>query len=549
MTGGFAQLTSVRVINPLGINAAGGVIRVLSLIGGFSCLLAAFLAGAALVARFRSRRGDERQQVKWLAFAGTAFLAEFALTLIGAAVLGNSAGGDTWGNTMYTVMFATLGLGIPAACAVAILKYRLYGIDVVISKTVVYAVLAAFITAVYVLLVVGAGALAGSGGRPSLGLSILATAVVAVAFQPVRERVQRFANRLVYGKRATPYEALSQLSERMASTYATEDLLPKTATIIAEATGAARADVWLRDGGELRAVASCPADAEPRPAMRLVGEQLPAAGGAGRIVPVLHHGELLGALSITKKRGDAVTPAEDMLVGNLAAQAGLVLRNVGLTEQLLARLAELRTSRERLVTAQDRERRRLERDIRDGAQRQLAGLVGKLELAAQALEHDEAQAKALLKQVTSHTAQALKDLRELARGIYPALLADMGVAAALDAQAHRTPMPVSVEAGGIGRYPQETEAAIYFCALEALRNAAKHAHATRASVRLSENNAELRFEVTDNGQGFDPATTRHGSGLQGIADRIDALDGHVHIDSAPGQGTKINGQVPVLATT
>ncbi len=286
MTGAFAQLTSVRVINPLGIRAAGGVIRALSLIGGFSCLLAAFLSGAALVARFRGRRGDERQQIKWLAFAGTAFLAEFALTLVGAAILGNSAAGDTWGNTMYTVMFATLGLGIPAACAVAILKYRLYDIDVVISNTVAYAVLAAFITAVYVLLVV-AGTLAGSGGQPSLGLSILATAVVAVAFQPVRERVQRFANRLVYGRRATPYEALSQLSEWMASAYATEDLLPKMATIIAEATGAARADVWLRDGDELRTVASCPADAMPRPAIRLAGEQLPAAGGTGRIVPVL----------------------------------------------------------------------------------------------------------------------------------------------------------------------------------------------------------------------------------------------------------------------
>jgi signal transduction histidine kinase len=548
MTGGFAQLTSVRVINPLGIRAAGGVIRVLSPIGGFSCLLAAFLAGAALAARFRSRRGDERQQIKWLAFAGTAFLAELALTMVGAATLGNSAAGDTWGNTMYTVMSATLGLGIPAACAVAILKYRLYGIDVVISKTVVYAVLAAFITAVYVLLVAGAGALAGSGGRPSLGLSILATAVVAVAFQPVRERVQRFANRLVYGRRATPYEALSQLSERMASTYATEDLLPTMARIVAEATGAARADVWLRDGGELRAVASCPAGADPRPAVALAGGEFPGRG-ADRRVPVMYHGELLGALSITKKRGDAFTPTEDKLVSDLATQAGLMLRNVGLTEQLIARLAELRTSRERLVTAQDRERQRLERDIRGGAQRQLAGLASKLELAAQALEHDEAQAKALLNQVTSHTAQALKDLRELARGIYPALLADMGIAAALDAQARKAPIPVSVEAGGIGRYPQETEAAVYFCALEALRNAAKHAHASRASVRLSESNAELQFEVADNGQGFDPATTQQGTGLQGIADRIDALGGHVHIDSAPGQGTKINGQVPVLATT
>jgi len=130
-------------------------------------------------------------------------------------------------------MFGTLGLGIPAACAVALLKYRLYDIDVVISKTLVYAVLAGFITAVYVLLVVGVGSLAGLGGQPSLGLSILATAVVAVAFQPVRTRAQRLANRLVYGQRATPYQALAQLSERMAGTYATESLLPTMATIVA----------------------------------------------------------------------------------------------------------------------------------------------------------------------------------------------------------------------------------------------------------------------------------------------------------------------------
>ena len=157
------------------------------------------------------------------------------------------------------------------------------------------------------------------------------------------------------------------------------------------------------------------------------------------------------------------------------------------------------------------------------------------------------QAKALLNEVTSHSAEALKDLRELARGIYPALLADMGVAAALDAQARKAPIPVSVEAGGIGRYPQETEAAVYFCALEALRNAAEHADPSRAIVRLSESNAELAFEVADDGRGFDPATTRQGTGLQGIADRIDALGGHVQVDSGPGQGTRISGRVPASA--
>ena len=267
------------------------------------------------------------------------------------------------------------------------------------------------------------------------------------------------------------------------------------AAIVAAATGAGRSDVWLRDGGELRAAASWPADAGPRPAITLTGGALPAAAaGTDRLVEVRHGGELLGALSVTKKRGDAVTPTEDRLIGNLATQAGLVLRNAGLTEQLMARLADLRASRERLVTAQDRERRRLERDLRDGAQRDLARLASKLGQAARALDQDEAQAKALLNEVIAEIAGTLANLRELARGIYPPLLADMGVAAALDAQARKAAIAVSVEADGIGRYPQEIEAAVYFCALEALRSAVGHADAACASVRLSARDGELRFE-------------------------------------------------------
>ena len=551
MTGAFAQLKPVRVINPTGIPGAGGVIPVLSGVTGLASLLAAILAGASLVARFRNRRGDERQQIKWLAFVGATFLAELVLTLSVSFSVGESAAGP-FGNLMFSVMLLTLGLGIPAACAVAILKYRLYDIDVVISKAVVYAMLAAFITAVYVLVVVGAGALAGSAGRPGLALPILATALVAVMFQPVRERAQRLANRLVYGRRATPYQALAQLSERVADSYASEDLLPTMARIVAEATGASRADVWLRDGDGLRAAASWPAGAGPRPVIALAGGGLPAVTADGdRMIPVRHDGELLGALSVTKKRGDAFTPTEDRLIGNLATQAGLVLRNVGLTEQLKARLAELAASRERLVTTQDRERQRLERDLRNGAQQALAGLAGKFGEAAQALDQDEAQAKELLNEVTSEIAGALASLRELARGIYPPLLADMGIAAALDAQARKAPIPVFVKADGIGRYPQEIEAGVYFCVLEALHNLARHADA-RASVRLSLSDGDLRFEVTDDGQGPEPGTGRPGTGrcgadLQAMADRIDALGGEILIDSGPGRGTRINGSVHATA--
>ena len=282
----------------------------------------------------------------------------------------------------------------------------------------------------------------------------------------------------------------------------------------------------------------------PRPAGR---RRAPSASGAGHLVAVRHRGELLGALSVTKKRGDAVTPTEDRLIGNLATQAGLVLRNAGLTEQLLARLAELRASRERLVTTQDSERQRLERDLRDGPQRELAGLAGKLGDAAHALDHDEARAKALLDEVTSEIAGALASLRELARGIYPPLLADMGIAAALDAQARRAPIPVSVETDGIGRYPEEIEAAVYFCALEALRSAAWHADATQAAVRLSANGGDLRFEVTGDGQRPGAGAGPWGADLQAMADRVNALGGEILIAAAPGRGTRINGRVPVPA--
>jgi signal transduction histidine kinase len=318
------------------------------------------------------------------------------------------------------------------------------------------------------------------------------------------------------------------------------------ARIVAEATGAVRTDVWLRSGDVLRDGAWWPAGAEPRPTISLTDGSLPAESSPEPISPVMHDGELLGGLSITKKRGDAFTPTEDALIGNLATQAGLVLRNVGLTEQLMARVAELGASRERLVTTQDRERRRLERDLRDGAQRDLAGLAGKLGEAARALDHDEARAKVLLNEVTAELAAALASLRELARGVYPALLADMGIAAALDAQARKAPIPVAIDADAIGRYPQEIEVAVYFCALEALRSAG-HADAAHASIRLSVSDGELRFEIAGDGQASGAGDGRPGADLQGMADRIDALGGEILIDSDPGRGTRIHGSVPATA--
>jgi len=256
--------------------------------------------------------------------------------------------------------------------------------------------------------------------------------------------------------------------------------------------------------------------------------------------------ELLGALSVTKRAGESLTPVEEKLLDDLASQAGLVLKNVGLTSELLARLDDLRASRQRLVAAQDEERRRLERNLHDGAQQSLVAIKVKLGLAEMLAEKDPAKAKELIGQLKSDADEALETLRDLARGIYPPLLADKGLVVALEAQARKATLPVEVSANGIGRYPQDLEAAVYFCCLEALQNVQKYASAKRASVRLQAENGSLKFEVEDDGCGFDVAMTPRGSGLTNMADRLDALGGSSEVDSARGRGTRLRGQVPVL---
>jgi signal transduction histidine kinase len=502
-------------------------------------LLAASVLAAVGSLALRYRRGgtEERHQLKWLMFAVSIYGMGFAASLPGVFFHYSIGLLDS---------FAVFGLLlIPVAVAAAVLKYRLYDIDFIISRALVYGALAAFITAVYVAIVVGIGHLIGSGGQPNLLLSIVATAIVAVAFQPVRERLQKIANRLVYGKRATPYEVLSQFSERVAETYAAEEALPRMARVLAEGTGAERASVWLRTGTLLRPAASWPerdgAAQEPVP---LASDDLPDLPGE-EAVPVRHQGELLGALTVTKRQGEALTPIERKLLDDLAHQAGLVLKNVGLTAELLARLEDLRASRQRLVAAQDEERRRLERNLHDGAQQNLVAIKVKLALAEVLSAKDPTRAKELIRQLKGDTDEALETLRDLARGIYPPLLADKGLAAALEAQARKATLPVSVDADGVGRYPQQTEAAVYFCVLEALQNIQKYARATMATVSVSGRDGQLTFEVADDGIGFNPAAQRKGSGTQNMEDRLDALGGSVEVRSAVGVGTTVTGRLPL----
>ncbi len=490
-------------------------------------------AAAGLVVRYRRATPDVRHQIKWVAYAS--LLTAVAL-LISGLVFGNPLG-------------ALLAVGplIPVAAGIAIFKYRLYDIDVVISKTIVYGSLAAFITLVYVVIVAGIGSLGPgflqAGSQPNLGLSIVATAVVAVAFQPVRERVQRLANRLVFGQRATPYEALSEFAGRMGGAYAADDVLPRMARVLAEGTGASRAVVWLKIGPELMAGASWPADTGPPPRVAMADGQPPAITGAARVALVGYQGETLGALTVAKGPGETLTPVEGKLMSDLAAQAGLVLHNIGLTEQLHARLAELQASRLRIVTAQDEQRRRIERDIHDGAQQQLLAIAETLAVAQSLAGHDEERERALVAQLKAETSGALETLRGLARGIYPPLLADQGLAAAVRAQAGKAPGPVEVSTDGVGRYPPEIETAIYFCCVEALQNAARHAPGSTVRVSLADSGAEVVFTIADDGSGFDPAAASNGTGLRNMSDRLAALGGSCQVDSSPGRGTTVAGRI------
>ena len=516
--------------NPVGIQALAGKINFL--LGWpftISFFAACILAIASLVVRFRRGAEQERQQLKWLLAAVTLLLVSLVTQIFIPAL-------------QVSLLLPLAAASLPIAIGIAVLRYRLYDIDVIINKALVYGGLAVLITAVYIVIVVGVGAMVGRSQQ--LLLSLVTTAIIALAFQPLRQRAQRLANRLVYGKRATPYETLSEFSEHLSETFSQEDLLDRMARLLAQGTGAERAEIWVRAGSRLLLASASPA------ADGVVGHELPMANGAlpelhgDRVARVSHQGELLGALAVVKRRGEAMNAVEQKLVSDLAGQAGLVLKNVGLNRELLARLDDLRASRQRLVAAQDEERRRIERNLHDGAQQHLIALKLKVGVA-ESISEPGSRVRPMLAQLKADADEAIDNLRELARGIYPPLLASDGLGAALRSHARRFAVPLELDVADIPRQPREAEAAIYFCCLEALQNIAKYAEASHAELRIWLEKSTLAFRVHDDGKGFEVKTVRISSGLQNMRDRLEALGGSFTVDSAPGQGATVEGRVPI----
>jgi signal transduction histidine kinase len=512
----------VPFANPTGVQALEPLSTVLSTLGLLGILVSALASVLALVVRYRRSADIERSQIRALAY-----VAGVALALLVPAFI--TEGSPVLNDVFFYAFFICIGVAFPTAIGWAILRYRLYDIDLVVKKTVTFSLVAIALTGLYLALI--AVATLGNISRLLFGI-----VVVVLTFRPVLGAARSIADRVVYGRRATPYEVMSEFSERMSETYSTDDVLPLMVQVLQGATGAERADVWLRIGGQLRASASSSSDADTRQVVEARDDTLPSLPGSFA-ADVRHHGELLGALAVTMPPNDPLDPSRRRLVHDLAAQAGPVLRNVRLIE-------ELRASRQRLVAAQDGERRKLERNIHDGAQQQLVALGVQLRLADTMVDRDPAKARELLTRLQGDTQTAINDLRDLARGIYPPLLADQGLGAALEAQARKSAVPVDVAVDGVGRLSQDVEAAVYFSCLEALQNVAKYAKASRATISLATRGGSLVFTVADDGRGFDPTFAERGSGLQGMTDRIEAIGGTLEIDSTPGRGTTVSGRVP-----
>jgi signal transduction histidine kinase len=493
----------------------------------FSLLL--LCCAAAPFMRYRSGEEQVRRQLKWVAWSSGMFA--FAEVVTTSVALAPALPG--WVRAALLVPPAVAGVAVAASIGIAVLRHRLYDIDAVVSRTLAYAALAALIVAAYVAVVVGAGALIGSRSGSNVLLPILATALVAIAFQPMRLRLERLANRIVYGTRATPYDLLSRFTQRAAAEYPDERALERLAQALGDGLGANAVTVVLagQAGGSHSVAAAWPP-----------GSTLSAAWVLASS-PVVDAGEVIGELKVWR-----VTPlsqTEQRLLDDLAAQASLLIRNVRVTAELRLRLDELRASRQRLVAAQDDERRRIERNLHDGAQQQLIAIAGRLGLAeGQQLDPQTARLFAELK---VEVASALDDLRGIGRGLYPPLLASQGLRPALAALARRAPLPVSLDVS-TKRFDRTLEGAVYFCVSEALQNACRHSGATSVDIRVVSDGDRVSFSVRDDGCGIgkrDGAApgASSGGGLQNMSDRMAAVGGGLNVASSDS-GTEVSGWCP-----
>jgi len=519
--------------------------------------------------RYLRAGAEERRRIQWIGW-GLTVTAEAVLVIIALRLLSD------WPSAPGAAALAITGL-VPLSVIAGTFPKLVARVDRLLTHTVALAGLTALVLAVYVVVVLGLGRTPSGSERSLLLLSMLAAGICALLYLPARHWLTDRANRMVYGERVAPDETLRTFGQRLTRSIPLDELMLQLAENLRKSMILTSAEVWTGKDGHYELMAGVP---HRNPAPIEIGAkeitvvaragvsggtwldiwvpQLVVATGSAsmRVAPVAHGGMLLGFIVVTRRAdGEPFTDSEDMVLTEIARQIGLALHNVQLDtalqaslDQLQQRNHELQESRARIVAAGDAERRKLERNLHDGAQQHLVALAVKLRLAHDAVEDDPADAMAMIDEIKSDVQSAITELRALAHGIFPPLLVSGGLPEALPAAAGRCPLPTSVELEGVGRYGNEIEAAIYFCVLEALQNAGKHAGDTASiTVRVVANAEQLQFEVADDGVGFEPAGGGAvGHGFVNMADRLGAFGGSVDVTSAPGKGTTINGRVPLV---
>ena len=499
--------------NPLGIEGLWPFVEIIDAVIIALLLSAGLAAAASMVVRFRRSRGEERQQIKWFVYA--VVLNVFAFPVINLFLHPLSP-------VLSTILSPILSGSVWFAIAFAILKHRLYDINLIINRTLVYGALTASVIGIYVLVVGYLGALFRT--EDNLPISLVATGLVAVLFQPLRERLQRGVNRLTYGERYEPYAVISRLGERLEGTLAPEAVLPTIVQTVREALRLPYAAIALKEGEE-HTIAAESGSLTDEPTR----------------LPLVYQGEEVGALLLAPRPGEGdFSPADRRLLDDLARQAGVAAHAVRLT-------ADLQRSRERLVTARE-ERRRLRRDLHDGLGPTLGSLPLKLDVAGDLLESDPTAARALLRRLKEQAQGAVTDIRRLVYELRPPALDDLGLAGAvreISAQYGTNGLRISVEAPGImPPLPAAVEVAAYRIAQEATTNVVRHARASECMVCLTfDGEGTLRLEVEDDGRGLSAARTR-GVGIASMRERAEELGGECAVESLPTGGTCVRASLP-----
>jgi signal transduction histidine kinase len=530
-------------------------------------VILALIGGVGFATRYAKAGAGERRRMKWLGWSATA-AGGLAVALLGLHVLVD------WPTQVGEVSAAVTAL-LPLSLVMASSKRFASAIDPLLASSISLAGLTAVVVAVYLGIVLGLGRVPRENERTLLVLSMVAAALAALLYLPAHARLVALAKRLVYGGRQAPDDVLRNFGSRMSRSIPLDELLLQMVESLRKTLALTSAEVWAASGGQLERAVSDPD--RPYVQMQITSAEEATVARAGvsgpawmkvwlpellagranallRVAPITHSGELLGLIVVERSEDSEQFTAEDeRILTELARQVGLTLHNVRLDSALQASLDEVRrqaealqASRGRIVAAADLARRRIERNLHDGVQQHLVALAVKVRLARQLAEKDPARADQMLQELGSDLEDALQELRDLAHGIYPPLLADKGLPEALASAARRSILPVAIQAGTIGRYSQELEAAIYFCCLEAMQNAGKYAgENARVTIRIWEEAGGLLFEVADDGAGFDVTKMGVGAGFTNMNDRLGAIGGTLRVESAPGRGTMILGTIPL----